>query len=101
MHAIKNLTRQVVLLRLNSGAEINLAPEGQLENVAPAELNGNRTIEKLKRLGMIEVPTAKVTRTTRAASASATPAEDQAETEDKVETDEPRREAAEPRKHRR
>jgi hypothetical protein len=98
MHTIKNLTRQVVLLRLNSGAEINLGPEAQLENVAPSELRSNKTIEKLKRLGLIAVPETK-TAGARAATTDAAPTDDD-EAEDKDDTVEARRGTAEPRKRR-
>ncbi len=53
MRAIRNISKRVLLLRLNSGAEINVAPGGQLEKVAESEIRDNRTIKKLLDLGLI------------------------------------------------
>jgi len=59
MRAIKNISKQVLLLRLNSGAEVNVAPGGQLEQVAESEIRDNRTIKKLFDLGLIALPEVK------------------------------------------
>jgi len=59
MRAIKNLSKQVLLLRLNSGAEVNVAPGGQLDQVAESEIRDNRTIKKLFDLGLIALPEVK------------------------------------------
>lgn len=55
MHAVKNLTEQVVLIRLNSGIEINVAPKGILNNVAESEIRGNAILRKLQSLNMVEI----------------------------------------------
>jgi len=58
MATIQNLTKQVVLLRLNSGAEINVAPGTKLERVEHSELRNNPSISKLEGLCMIKISTA-------------------------------------------
>ena len=78
MHIIKNLTKQVVLLRFNSGAELNVGPEQIRENVPDSEIRNNAVIEKLKRLEMIRVsgaPARKASQETGVAAAAATDAE--------------------------
>jgi len=55
MHDIANLTAHVVLLRLNSGLEINVAPGQRLKGVAGSEVRANAVLEKLVRLGAIAV----------------------------------------------
>jgi len=53
MPSIKNLSDQVLLVRLNSGAEVNVAPGGHLDKVADSDVRGNRTIQKLIERGLI------------------------------------------------
>lgn len=55
MHDVKNLTKQVLLLRLNSGAEVNIPPLGRLPRVVDSELRDNRMLRKLKELKQIEI----------------------------------------------
>lgn len=55
MHTIVNLTKQVVMLRMNSGAELNIGPEQKLKRVQPSEIRDNAVIAKLIRLQQITV----------------------------------------------
>lgn len=68
MHAVKNLTDQVVLIRLNSGIEINVAPRGILNDVAESEIRGNATLGKLRSLNMVEIGDAEAARKKTSAS---------------------------------
>lgn len=100
MHTIKNLTRQVVLLRFNSGAEVNIAPGAKLE-VSPSELRGNRTIQKLHSRRVLDVSEVESRGARNASRASSAAAADDA-TDDRGENDEsPRPETPEPSKKRR
>jgi hypothetical protein len=55
MNAIQNLTQQVVMVRLNSGAEINIGPGKKLEPVLDSEIRNNAILDKLKARAVIAV----------------------------------------------
>ena len=55
MPSIENLTRQVVLIRMNSGREVNMGPLDHLDQVPDSEVRSNRMLEKLVARGFVSV----------------------------------------------
>jgi hypothetical protein len=54
MSTVVNLTGQVLLVRLNSGQEVNLAP-GQAYPVVAPEIRRNPVVEKLVARGLVKI----------------------------------------------
>lgn len=50
---IKNLTKRPVLLRLNSGKTLHIAPESTSSEIWEQDVRGNKKMEKLKNLNIV------------------------------------------------
>lgn len=52
---IVNQSRSLLIVTLNSGMTLHLAPRQSSEPIDPSEIDGNAKIEKLRRAGIVSL----------------------------------------------